>query len=71
MTKYFKKPRKTYFNPRLGPRFFVGYTFLATCKKSERQRDRDRRMTHFTEVRISQNYHTTLRSNKRGRDNHC
>ena len=22
------------------PRFFAGYKFLATCKKSERQRDR-------------------------------
>ena len=26
---------------KYGPRFFVGYKFLATCKKSERQRQRD------------------------------
>ena len=26
---------------RYGPRFFVGYKFLATCKKLERQRQRD------------------------------
>ena len=31
----------------MGPRFFVGYKFLATCKKSERQRDRE--MTEQTD----------------------
>ena len=25
---------------KYGPRFFIGYEFLVTCKKSERQRDR-------------------------------
>ena len=44
------------------PRFFAGHTFQATCKKSERQRDRE--MTEQTEVQISKNYHTTPRSNK-------
>ena len=47
---------------KYGPRFFVGYKFRATCKKSERQRDRD--MTEKTEVHISKNYHATPRSNK-------
>ena len=54
---------------KYGPRFFVGYKFLATCKKSERQRDRE--MTEQTKVHISKNYHTTPRSNKTDRDNHC
>ena len=51
------------------PRFFVGYIFLATCKKLERQRDRE--MIGLAEVHISQSYHTTLKSNKIGRVNHC
>ena len=71
-TKYLKKPKKSYFNPfmcKYGPRFFVGYKFLPTCKKSERQRDRE--MTEQAEVHISKNYHTTPRSNKTDRDNHC
>ena len=37
--------------------FFVGYKFLATCKNSERQRDRE--MTGQTEVHISKNCDTT------------
>ena len=49
--------------------FFVGYKVLVTCKKSERQRDRE--MTGPTEVHISENYHTTPGSNKTDRDNHC
>ena len=53
---------------KYGPRFFVGYKFLAICKKLERQRDRE--MTGQTEVHISKNYHTTPRSNKTDRDNH-
>ena len=44
---------------KYGPRFFVGYTFLAW---------EDREMTGQTETHISQNYHTTPRSNKTGRD---
>ena len=32
------------------PRFFLGYKFLATSKKSERQRNRE--MTGQTEVNI-------------------
>ena len=52
-----------------GLRFFVAYKFLATGKKSERQRDRD--MTGKTEVHISKKYHTTPRSNKTDRDNNC
>ena len=45
-----------------GPRFFVGYTFLAACKKKKKtERKRDRQMTGQTKVYISQNYHTTLR----------
>ena len=51
---------------KCGPRFFVGYKFLATCKK-----DRDRKMNEQAEVHIPQNYHTTRRSNKTDRDNHC
>ena len=54
---------------KYGPKFFVGYKFLATGKNSERQRDRE--MTGQTEVHISKNYHTTARSNKTDRDNHC
>ena len=53
---------------KYGPRFFVGYKFLATCKKSERQRDRE--MTEQTEVHISKNYHTTPGLIKQT-DNHC
>ena len=47
---------------KYGPRFFVGYKFLATYKKSERQRDKQ--MTGQTEANISKNYHATRRSNK-------
>ena len=54
---------------KYGHRFFVGYKILATCKKSERKRDRE--MNGQTEVHISQNYHTTPTSNKTNRDNHC
>ena len=66
-----KPPKKPYFNPfrcKYGPRFLVGYKFLATSKKSKRQRDRE--MTVQTEVHISQNYYTRPRSNKTDRDNH-
>ena len=31
---------------KYGPGYFVGYTFLATCKKSERQRQRDGRQNY-------------------------
>ena len=54
---------------KYGPRFFVGSKFLATGKKSERQRDRE--MTGQTEVRISKNYLTTPRANKTDTDNYC
>ena len=54
---------------RYGPRYFAGYKFQATCKKLERQRARE--MTEQTEVHISKNYHTTPRSNKTDKDNHC
>ena len=54
---------------KYGPRFLVGYKFLATCKNLERQRDRE--MTGQTEVHISQNYYTRPRSNKTDRDNQC
>ena len=43
---------------KYGPRCLVGYTFLATCKKSERQRDRE--MAGQKDVQISQDYHTAL-----------
>ena len=49
-----------------GSRFFVGYKLIATCKKSERQRDRE--INGQTEVYISLNHHTTRRSNKRERE---
>ena len=52
-----------------GPRFLVGYKFLATCKKSGGQKDRE--MAEQTEIHILQNYHTTPSSNKIDRDNHC
>ena len=52
-----------------GPRFFIAYKFLATGKKSERQRDRE--ITGQTEVHISKKYHATPRSNETDRDNHC
>ena len=54
---------------KYGPRFFVAHKFLATGKKSERQRDRE--ITGQAEVRISKNCHTTPRSIKTDRDNHC
>ena len=54
---------------KYAPGFFVGYKFLAKGKKSERQTDRE--MTRQTEVHISKNYHTTPRSNKTDRDDHC
>ena len=44
-----------------GPRFFVGYTFLASRKKNKnRNTQRHREMTGPTKLYISQNYHTTL-----------
>ena len=52
-----------------GPRFFIAYKFLATGKKSERQRDRE--ITGQTEVHIPKKYHTTPRSDETDRDNHC
>ena len=52
-----------------GSRFFVVYKFLATGKKSERQRDREN--AGPTEVHFSNKYHTAPRSNKIDRGNHC
>ena len=52
-----------------GSRFFVVYKFLATGKKSERQRDRE--TAGPTEVHFSNKYHTAPRSNKIDRGNHC
>ena len=54
---------------KYGSRFFVGYKSLAICKKLERRRDRE--MTGQTELHISNNYHTTRRSNKTDRYKHC
>ena len=54
---------------KYGPRFFVGYKFLATGKRSERQRNRD--MIGQTELHILQNYQTTPRSYKTDKENHC
>ena len=54
---------------KYGPRFFVANKFLATGEKSERKRDRE--ITEQTEVYISKNCHTTPRSIKTDRDNHC
>ena len=52
---------------KYGPRFFVGYKFLAKCKILERQRGRE--MTGQTEIHISKDYHTSTRSNKTDSDN--
>ena len=52
---------------KYGPRFFVGYKFLAKCKILERQRGRE--MTGQTEIHISKDYHTSTRSNKTDNDN--
>ena len=54
---------------KYGPRFFVGYKFLATGKRSERQRNRE--MTGQTEVHILKNYQTTPTSNNTDKENHC
>ena len=46
------------------PRFFVGYKSLATCKRSERQRDRE--MTGQTENTFYRTITPTPRSKKTG-----
>ena len=55
-----------------GPRFFVGYTFLAACKKKKKNRKKERQIDDWTDksIHFTEPPHYT-QIHKTGRDNHC
>ena len=55
-----------------GPRFFVGYTFLAACKKKKKNRKKERQIDDWTDksIHFTELPHYT-QIHKTGRDNHC